>query len=243
MANIIKGGHTVYGYDLGILMLDTQFPRMIGDVGNAQTWKFPVLYKVVRGARPSKVVLDLTFDDVAPFVSAAKELEAAGVKAITTSCGFLAMFQDELAQCLDVPVFTSSLLLLPLLARMFGRRKVLVCTANSRTLTEAHLKPVCGNLDTAGYEIIGTEDQPTFTNFTVQNWEQVDRDLCEAEILDVLSAKLAEKPREFGAILLECTNMPPYSDSIRKKFGLPVYDFVTFVNFVHSSTCRNAFQP
>lgn len=242
MANIIKGGHTVYGYDLGILMLDTHFPRMVGDVGNARTWNFPVLYKVVHGAKPSKVVLDLTFDDIGPFVRAAKELEAAGVRAITTSCGFLAMFQDKLAECLEVPVFTSSLLMLPLLARMYGSRKILVCTANSRTLTAAHLKPVCGQLDAARYEIVGTEDQPTFTNFTVQNWEEVDRDLCEAEILDVLAAKLGKNPGEFGAILLECTNMPPYSDSIRKTFGLPVYDFVTFVNFVHSATCRNFFQ-
>lgn len=243
MANIIKGGHTVYGYDLGILMLDTHFPRLVGDVGNARTWDFPVLYKVVRGAKPSKVVLDLTFDDVEPFVLAAKELEAAGVGAITTSCGFLAMFQDELAKCLEVPVFTSSLLMLPLLARMFGRRRILVCTANSRTLTEAHLRPVCGQLDAGRFEIVGTEDQPTFTNFTVQNWDAVDRDLCEAEILDVLAARLEKKPGEFGAILLECTNMPPYSDSIRKAFGLPVYDFVTFVNFVHSAICRNFFQP
>lgn len=243
MANIVQGGHTVYGYDLGILMLDTRFPRMVGDVGNARTWNFPVLYKVVHGAKPSKVVVDLTFDDMEPFVRAAKELEASGVKAITTSCGFLAMFQDRLARCLDVPVFTSSLLMLPLLTRIYGSRKILVCTANSRTLTAAHLEPVCGALDAGRYEIVGTEDQPTFTNFTVQNWEQVDRDLCEAEILEVLSAKLGSRPGEFGAILLECTNMPPYSDSIRRKFGLPVYDFVTFVNFVHSSICRNFFQP
>ena len=50
------GGKTVYGASVGILMLETRFPRIPGDMGNAGTWPFPVLYKVVRGASPDHVV-------------------------------------------------------------------------------------------------------------------------------------------------------------------------------------------
>ena len=85
MGNVAYGGNCFYGYDIGVLMLDSKFPRIIGDVGNAKTWNFPVLYKKVENATPTKVVLKLTKDDINPFIDAAKELEKSGVKAITTS--------------------------------------------------------------------------------------------------------------------------------------------------------------
>ena len=97
MNGIVKGGQNIYGYDIGVLMLDSTFPRICGDIGNARTWDFPVLYKKVEGGTPKKVVLELTSEDIQPFIEGAKELEAAGVKAITTSCGFLALFQEELS--------------------------------------------------------------------------------------------------------------------------------------------------
>ena len=55
---IVKGGYTNYGQEVGILMLDTFFPRIPGDMGNATTWPFPVLYRVVKGASPERVVLN-----------------------------------------------------------------------------------------------------------------------------------------------------------------------------------------
>jgi hypothetical protein len=39
---LLKGGRTLYGLALGVLMLDTRMPRLPGDVGNAETWPFPV---------------------------------------------------------------------------------------------------------------------------------------------------------------------------------------------------------
>lgn len=49
MKERITGGRNVYGYDIGVLMLDSVFPRICGDIGNAKTWDFPVLYKKVEG--------------------------------------------------------------------------------------------------------------------------------------------------------------------------------------------------
>ncbi len=235
MSNVVYGGKNVYGYDIGVLMLDSHFPRIIGDVGNVKSWGFPVLFKMVENKTPTKVVLELTKDDIQPFIEAAKQLENEGVSAITTSCGFLALFQKELANELNVPVFTSSLLMLPMISHMIGNnKKVLVLTANSDTLTKKHLASVCGNLDGVHYDIVGTQRKKTFTHFTVQDWNSVDLDECEKDILETIDEAI-EKCDSYGAILLECTNMPPYSDIIRKRYSLPVFDFFSLANFVHYS--------
>lgn len=240
MDNIVYGGKPFYGYDIGILMLDTHFPRIPGDVGNALTWNFPVLYKVVKGSMPKKVVLELTDNDIMPFVEAALELQDMGVRAITTSCGFLSMFQENLAKVLNIPIFTSALMQLPILSVMNVNKKILVLTANSSTLTKRHLDPVCGSVNPRNYTIVGMEHEPNFTWFTVHNWEKVDTKLCEIEILHVIDTAIQKDT--YAAILLECTNMPPYRDSILKAFNLPVYDFVTLTNFIYSSYCRGNYE-
>ncbi len=235
MSNIVFGGKNIYGYDIGVLMLDSHFPRIVGDVGNVKSWNYPVLFKKVENKTPTKVVLELTKDDIQPFIDAAKQLEKEGVSAITTSCGFLALFQEELANELNVPVFTSSLIMLPIISRMIGKnKKVLVLTANSDTLTQKHLNAVCGNFHDINFDIVGTQHKDTFTNFTVQDWDSVDLDKCEKDIFDTIDEAI-DKEDAYGAILLECTNMPPYSERIRNRYNLPVFDFFSLANFVHYS--------
>ena len=95
---------------LGILMLDTHFPRIKGDVGNPDSFSYPVRKLTVRGASPDRVVREADPSLLEPFLQAAEQLEREGCAAITTSCGFLAMFQKELAARVSIPVFTSSLL-------------------------------------------------------------------------------------------------------------------------------------
>src|SRR4051812_19836892 len=114
---VLHGGRTLYGHALGILMLDTRFPRPPGDVGNATTWPFPVRYRIVPGASPRRAI-DADPSLLEPFLDAAREVEADGVPAITTSCGFLAVFQRELAGAVRIPVLSSSLLQVPYAARL-----------------------------------------------------------------------------------------------------------------------------
>lgn len=235
MSNIVYGGKTFYGFDIGIIMLDTTFPRIIGDVGNAGTWNFPVLYEVVKKIPNDKVVLNLETEDIFPFIEAAKTLEAEGVRAITTSCGFLAIFQKILAAEVNIPVFTSTLILIPFIKNIIGNKKILIMTANSDTLTERHFEGAGINKLDDSLEIIGTQNLPTFTNFTVQNWRSVDVEACRKDLFSVMENNLSLKNHEVGAILLECTNMSPYSSEIRRKYNLPVFDFVSMTNFVYSS--------
>src|SRR2546426_2053804 len=120
----VRGGFNQYGFTVGILILDTRFPRIPGDVGNAATFPFPVRYHRVSGADPDLVVRRGAEGLLPAFVQGARALEGEGVGAITTSCGFLAKYQQELAAAVRVPVFTSSLLMVPLVHRLLpaGRR-------------------------------------------------------------------------------------------------------------------------
>src|SRR5436190_10847427 len=135
----VRGGSNVTGHSVGILVLDTRFPRIAGDIGNAGTFDFPVLYHPVRGATSERVVRGSDRDLLPRFIDGARALEAQGVQAITTSCGFLARFQRELASAVSVPVFTSSLLLVPLVHRMLpAGRAVGILTVDASSLGPEH---------------------------------------------------------------------------------------------------------
>ncbi|MGH2492400.1 MAG: aspartate/glutamate racemase family protein, partial [Candidatus Limnocylindria bacterium] len=139
---LLKGGRTLYGLAVGILMLDTRFPRPPGDVGNAATWPFPVRYRIVKGAESRRVIGETDPALLTPFIAAAKELESEGVRAITTSCGFLAIFQRELQAAVSVPVLTSALLQVPLVSRTIGPESRVAILTSRDQLTERHFTGV-----------------------------------------------------------------------------------------------------
>src|ERR1700755_1147782 len=116
---IAWGGKSLYGARVGILMLETRFPRIPGDMGNAETWPFPVLYKVVPGASPRRVVYEKAQGLLDEFLAAADELVRLGADGITTTCGFLSLFQREIA----TPVATSSLMQIPFIERVLPPNK------------------------------------------------------------------------------------------------------------------------
>ena len=156
---VLRGGRTFYGEAIGILMLDTSFPRPPGDIGNATTFDFPVRYRIVRGASPQRVVIEQDPALLEPFVQGARELQQEGVRAITTSCGFLALFQREMAASVDVPLFTSSLMQMPVVYRMLRPdQKIGVLTANSHHLTPRVLEAV-GASDVP-YVVSGSQETP-----------------------------------------------------------------------------------
>ena len=134
---------TYYGVSLGILMLETYFERFNGDIGNARTWPFPIQYKIVKGASPDRITNLTTTDFLQPFLDAADELIAGGCDGITTTCGFLALYQRELSEHCAVPVATSALLQVPLVARILPKAKrPAIITFSSESLTTRHLTSV-----------------------------------------------------------------------------------------------------
>ena len=229
---IARGGKAVYGAPLGILMLDARFPRIPGDMGHAGTWPFPVLYRVVRGATPARVVLDGAAGLLPAFLDAAAELAALGAEAVTTNCGFLSLFQAELAAHAGVPVATSALMQVPWVqATLPPGRRVGVVTVCAPSLTPAHLLAAGAPADAP---VAGTEGGREFHRVLIRaEATDMDLDLARQDVLDAGGDLLRRHP-EVGAVVLECTNMPPYAAALRAALGVPIYDVYSMVAWFHA---------
>ncbi len=234
----VTGGKSIYGASVGILMLEAQFPRIPGDMGNATTWDFPVHYKVVRGASPDKVVRHSAKGLLQPFLDAASELVKDGVDGITTHCGFLSLFQAEIAESVDVPVATSSLMQIPLVNAMLPEnRQVGILTISGSTLTSDHLK--AANVPSST-PITSTEGGDEFTRVILNDEAELDIELARQDNVDA-ALKLVRNNPEVGAIVLECTNMIPYAADIRTATGLPVYSMLSFISWFQSGLVPRRF--
>ncbi|MGF7162871.1 Asp/Glu/hydantoin racemase [Rhodoligotrophos appendicifer] len=232
LTSMARGGKAVYGAPLGILMLDARFPRIPGDMGNAQTWPFPVLYSVVRGASPEKVVLRQGHGLLPDFLEAAEGLVALGAEAITTNCGFLSLFQREISAHVRVPVATSALMQVPWIqATLPPGQRVGIITISAATLTPDHLAAAGVPSDTP---IAGTEQGREFFRVLIKAEKtDLDIDLARQDILDAGRALVSRDPT-IGAIVLECTNMPPYAAALREDLGLPIYDIYSMITWFHA---------
>ena len=224
----VGGGRAVYGASVGILMLEARFPRIPGDVGNALTWPFPVHYKVVRAASPDRVVRRRAEGLLPTFIDAGRELVARGAAGITTNCGFLALFQRELAAALAVPVATSSLMQAGLIQALLppGRR-VGILTISAASMTAEHLR-LAGVPE--GTPVVGTDGGREFSRVILDDEPELDVAAAEQDLLDG-AARLVRDHPEVGAILLECTNMCPFAKAIAAAVDLPVFDMVGFVGW------------
>ncbi len=225
---------SVSPFSVGVLMLDTRFPRIPGDIGNAATFDFPVRYLRVTGASPDRVVRGDGRALLPLFVEGARSLEREGVRAITTSCGFLARFQGELAASVRVPVFTSSLMLVPIVHRMLAPGRVVgIMTVDATALDARHLAGA-GVPSEMGVVVAGLETEREFTRVLLGDLPALDVETARAEHAAVARRLVAAHP-EIGAIVLECTNMPPYRQAIQEATGLPVFDVTTLVRMVRDA--------
>lgn len=229
---IATGGKAIYGAAVGILMLEARFPRIYGDMGNALTWPFPVHYKVVRDASPDRVVRRGAEGLLGHFIDAARELVADGVDGITTNCGFLSLFQTELAEAVGVPVATSSLMQVGMVNRLLppGKRAG-VLTISASTLTAQHLEKAHVP---AGTPIGSTEGLREFTRAILGNEMTLNIEAARQDNVEAALALKAANP-DMGAIVLECTNMIPYAADIRAATGLPVFSIYSFVTWFQSA--------
>ena len=227
-ARIAWGGKSLYGARVGILMLETRFPRIPGDMGNAETWPFPVLFKVVPGASSRRVVCDKAAGLLDEFLGAAGELVRLGADGITTTCGFLSLFQRQIAAHVGVPVATSSLMQIPLIERVMppGKR-VGVLTVSAANLTAEHL--LAAGADPAT-PVVGTDNGSEFTRVMINDEERLDVAAAEHDIL-AAGDTLVTTHSDVGAILLECTNMVPYARALSEWLRLPVFSIYTFVSW------------
>ncbi len=212
---------------VGIIMLDTTFERFSGDVGHPGTWPFPVRRKIVAGATAGAATTLSDHRLLEPFLDAAHELVDEGVDGITTSCGFLSLYQRELARRLPVPVATSALLQIPLVQAMLPQsRRVGVLTFDDDSLTARHLAeagalgetPMAGLTSSSAFRADILDGPPA--SFEVR----------EGEVLEA-ALRLRGRVPDLGAVVLECTNFAPHAAAIRATLALPVYDIVTLITW------------
>jgi hypothetical protein len=205
---------------LGMLMLETRFPRLRGDVGRADSFAFPVRYAVVAGASPQRVVRESDRSLLEPFIAAAQALVTQGAAAISTSCGFLALWQRELQAALPVPVWTSSLL------KLAELDAPAVLTVDAASLTPAHLRAVGADPATP---IGGLEPGCALQRTLLDDLPTLDAGQAERDTVSA-AGRLVERHPQVRSIVFECTNLPPYADAVRRATARPVHDLISLLH-------------
>jgi hypothetical protein len=216
---------------LGILMLDTEFPRVPGDVGCAETFAFPVRYAGVAGATVDEVVHHHERLLLPQFVAAGQRLADEGCVGLATTCGFLARWQKELADALPVPVLASALLQAPLVERTLAAgRRVGIVTYSAASLAPEVLQAAGVNpyaplegVDPAGY----------FADAIRNGATSIDRARMADDVV-AAARRLVSAHRDVGAIVLECANMPPYTAAVKAAVGIPVFDAAQLIGWFHA---------
>ena len=232
-------GRVIYGTAIGILLLDEYTPHVPGDIANATTFDYPVLYHVVEGLTvPRAVGKDSIVYDI--LRAGAQALTKQGVGAVASNCGFLALHQQRLADELEVPVFLSSLMQIPFLTAMLGRnRKLGILTANCKNL-DASLLKMLGIELTPNLVIRGLEDQQNFSSMVLHEDGTFDPLKIENELV-AEARQMVAADASIGAILLECALFPAYAAAVRDATNLPVFDFVTMIDYVHSAVVQKSY--
>lgn len=234
-----KSNQVSYGEAIGILLLDSPVPFIPGDVANATTYDFPVRFKKVPGFSVEKALGqdESIYPDL---LNAARDLKENGVRAVTGDCGFMAVHQNRLKQDLGIPVFLSSLLQIPFIRQIIPEnKKIGVITASKENLTPAFLDLIhIQNM--SGLVIEGLENSPEFKSAVLDEKGSLDSGKIQAEV--VKAAKLlAQEEKNVSAILLECSLLPPYAQAVQKETRLPVFDYITMVNFVFNAVVKNTY--
>jgi len=235
-----KRGRVSAGEAIGILLLDTSVPFIPGDVANATTYSFPVRFKKVENFTVARAIgKDPTVFD--SLLTAAQELVQQGVRAITGDCGFMGIHQKKLAKALDIPVFLSSLLQITFIRSLIAADdKVGIITADSRSL-DSKLLAAVGVSDQSNLVIGGLEGQRHFYQFAVEESGSLDVEAVEKEVVTVARDLVAQNPK-IGAILLECSLLPPYGAAVQDAVNLPVFDYITMINFVFSAVVKQRYM-
>jgi hypothetical protein len=236
----IQKGQVSSGEAIGILLLDTSVPFIPGDVANATTYSFPVRFQKVSGFTVRRAISKdpAIFENL---LEAAKELIQQGVRAITGDCGFMGIHQKRLARELSIPVFLSSLLQIPFIISLIGDdAKVGIITADSKSL-DTDLLAAVGVFELANLVIGGLEDRHHFYRFAIEETGELDPRDVENEVVEVAQQMVEQDPK-VRAILLECSLLPPYGATVQEAINLPVFDYITMINFVFSAVVKQRYS-
>jgi hypothetical protein len=229
-----------YGRPIGIITLEENIPCPPGTPGNPTTFSHPVCYEVVRGVSTANLADSDKPGGLQAFIAAGQALVDRGVCAVAGNCGLMIVHQERLAGALAVPVFLSSLLQLPFIARMLGSEAAVGIIASSREgLKAGHLRLAAAGVDIA--TVVVTMDGKKHFRAAVGNQGgELDFEKVQAEVVEVAQALVNRNPT-VKAILFECVDLPPYAGAVQQAVGLPVFDVTTLISHVYSALVRSPF--
>jgi hypothetical protein len=230
---------SIAGHAIGIVVLETWYPLLPGNVANATTFDFPVRYKILREATVERILsADPALLDM--IIQAGQEFEQEGIRALVGACGYFANYQREVAAALNIPVFLSSLLQVPIIHQALKPDQTVgILVANAQALNPKMLE-VCGITPEMPVCVLGMEEQPEFRNI-FEYGGQFDYDGFEKELVNKAEQLVEENPN-VGAILLECSDMPPFSKSVQRAVKLPVWDFITMINWIYAGFIQRTYK-
>lgn len=234
----MKKGQNIAGFPIGILYIDeVYYPMLPGNIVNGYTFPFPVRLMPVKGLDIPN--LFQMAEDVYPkIIEASEQLKKEGVRAISAACGFFGNYQAQLAEDMDIPVAISSLVQLPWIATLLKKnQKIGVLTADKESFTNRLLQN-CG-VEQALIERLIVKDLRNEIEFSciLEGRGEFDNRKVQAEVV-LKAMEIVKECPDTGAILLECSDMPPYAYAVQEAVKLPVFDFTTLIKWLHSSVCQ-----
>lgn len=228
---------------LGIIELDSTYPKAAGNMANPESFEFPVIYATAK-IQPGWWLSGQGQDETTlqAFLSAARELELQGAAAITTTCGLFAIFQEAAVEELKVPVFTSPLMLIPMVSAMIGpHRRVGVVTAAGEKIFKHDFLRQSGVADVTPLAVAAVDACPEFLDvIRTQRKPQLNSQDFEDQLVDEVNDMLERNP-DVGALVLECSDIPPYARRLAMETGLPVFDFTAMAALVYRACLPNTF--
>ena len=236
-------GRLIYGATVGIVQIPARIPMLPGDMGNAATFDFPVLYENLGSIDPFWVLAAEPHPEVLKrTIIASRRLEMQGVRSIIGNCGFFANYQPEVSKEITVPFFNGSLMQVPMALTAVGaNKKVGVLTANAELLIPSPALKNSGvsEADMDRVVIVGNEKGVEMNKITGESGRFNPKAL-EKELVD-LAVKMVTDHPDVSVIILECTEFPPYAAAIQRAVRRSVWDFTTMTNFMHAGAMRTRF--
>lgn len=233
-------GQNIAGYGIGILHLDNVwYPLVPGNVVNAWTYDFPVRFRAVEGL--DTPTLHSGSPEVFEYIlKAARQLEKEGVRAISAACGFFGHFHRQLVDAMDIPVALSSLVQIPWIRSVIrSNEKIGILTANAAAVSDSLLKS-CGVDDPGGLVIADLRRGENFSAI-MEDRGSFDNEGTRREVV-AAAVKLCEENPDIGAILLECSDMPPYASDVQAATGKLVFDFITLIKWLNNAAMQRPYQ-
>lgn len=226
MSNKVTGGRAFYGHVVGILMSDSNIPRIPGDPGHAETFSFPVIHEVLEGF-PFEDLVAIKKDNLEKLILPAQRLQNRGVSLVAADCGLFGPFHEDIKNHLTIPFIGTALDLIPLLQRLIPTsNKVGIITGDTRILSHHHLES--SDIDPESVVIVGMERSTEFNEVVINRKPELDIERMRQGVIDASDDLIG---KEIGAVVLECTNLISYKTDIQKRLNIPVFDLVDLIEF------------